>query len=127
MPGDAKTLSNVVLVPIPESQFPSGVHSPIGGHVPDVVECVPLTQTQWTVSPTRIEVVFVPLVWSTNEFAPPDPMFTVATFEAGVAVGLGAEAGVGVIVATPGVTVGVPGPVVGVAVTMGGPVAVFSP
>jgi hypothetical protein len=89
-----------------------------------VVECGPLCQTQCTVLPAGIVVVFDPLVWSTNTKPPFGPTLTVAVAGTGVGVTVGPP-GVGVIVAGAGVRVGVPGPVVGVAVTKDGPVTVL--
>jgi len=42
-------------------------------HVPEVVVCVPVIQSHWTVVPTVIVVVELPLVESTKEVPPPGP------------------------------------------------------
>ena len=55
VPAWLKVWENVIPLPVPESQIPSGVHTV--PHVPDVVEWNPETQTHCTVVPTVIVVV----------------------------------------------------------------------
>ena len=78
----------VMPVPTPESQMPSALQV-APGHVPDVVEWDPETQTHSIVSPTAIVDVLVPLCWSVNELPPPAPTWTVRTVPpVGVGVGV---------------------------------------
>jgi hypothetical protein len=89
----------------PEVQIPPG--SPPGMqlltvHVPDVVECRPVTQSHWTVVPTVIVVVSVPLTESTKVVPPPCPTNTMRFgFVVGVrvAVGVTVKVRVGVLLA----------------------------
>ena len=76
----------------PESHVPFAVQQ-----APDVVECVPLTQTQVTVWPAWIVVTFVPLWVSTKDMLPLGPTLTMcAALGVGVAPGGGVDIGVGV-------------------------------
>jgi hypothetical protein len=60
VPAWVNLCSNVIPEPVPESQSPSARQPP--EQDPEVVEWVPPTQTQRTVSPTWMLVVLVPLI-----------------------------------------------------------------